>query len=328
MKPSVRHFALRKRVVVIFLGAVLLPGLILSYLGLRTVSQYRTAPGIQPGAETEYVIDESVTASERPLFLYYFLFSSLTGLLLAGVVFIFRDACREKALARQQEDFLSELSHEIRSPIAAIRMLAGNLNEEMIDDPDRQKAYLQMIDGEARRLSNMAEFILDSSRIKREGRLSYRTERVSLPGFLREVLDRFPMFSDHTDFIFSVRIPEELPDVSISPGAIEEAIFNLLDNAVKHSDQEKHITFSAAERNGDVVISVTDTGVGIPKKEQQKIFDRFYRSSISQKEKIPGNGLGLSIVRDIMYMHKGRVELKSDPGKGSTFFLILPVNIE
>ena len=171
----------------------------------------------------------------------------------------------------------------------------------------------------------MAEYILDSSRVNRGGKLHYRTERVSLPDFLREVLDRFPMFSDHMDFILSVRIPDDLPEAEISPGGIEEAIFNLLDNAVKHSDKEKHVEFSASAVNGEVLISVTDHGIGIPKKEQQKIFEKFYRSTSSEDKEIPGNGIGLSIVRDIIYMHRGRVEVESAPGKGSTFSLLLPV---
>jgi len=325
MKLSVRHPALRKRVVFIFLGAVLLPGLILSYFGLRTIHQYHIVSGQPAETATEYAWDESVWVPERPAFIYYISFSSLAGLFLAGVVFVFRDVYREKELARLQTEFLSELSHEIRSPIAAIRMLVGNLHEGLVEDPAKQKVYLQLIDGEARRLSNMAEYILDSSRMSRGGELKYRTERVSLSGFLRNVLDRFPMYSDHMDFILSVRIDEDLPEAEISPGGIEEAIFNLLDNAVKHSDKEKHVEFSASAANGEVLISVADYGIGIPKKELQKIFEKFYRSSISANRKIPGNGIGLSIVRDIMYMHKGRVEVKSSPGRGSTFSLILPV---
>ena len=261
----------------------------------------------------------------RSLILHYLLLALIVGLILFGILIIFRDISREKEFSRLKSEFISNVSHEIKTPVATLRSLAENLNEGWIRDPKKQEWYFHLMSREAERLSHLVENILDFSRIEAQ-RKTYRKETVNLGSLLDKVLQRFHFINDGKDITLNSVIAEELPDVLVSPEGIEQAVLNLLDNAAKYSDKEKKIDFCVEQSNGNIVISVTDYGIGIAKNEQQKIFEKFYRVDIKNGEKIPGSGIGLSLAKEIAGIHNGRITVKSEVGVGSTFSLIIPVH--
>jgi len=256
--------------------------------------------------------------------LYYSLFVAIIGVILFGIVFIFRDIRRERQLSQLKSSFISNVSHEIKTPITTIRVLAGNLAEGLIIQQERQNAYFKLINREAEKLSYLTENILDFSSLEAQRKV-YRKEFINLHEILRKVLRRFYLMHQKDDYKIHDTIPSELPDILASPDGIEQAVLNLLDNAVKYSGENKDIWLNLEQNNMKAVISVEDKGIGIALCEQEKIFDKFYRVE-NKAQRIPGSGIGLSLVREIAEMHNGSIQIESEPGKGSKFSLIIPID--
>ncbi|MBW6478610.1 MAG: HAMP domain-containing histidine kinase [Bacteroidales bacterium] len=260
----------------------------------------------------------------RTVRLYYSIFAAIIGVILFGTIFIFRDIYREQQFSRLKSSFISNVSHEIKTPITTIRVLAGNLAEGLIVQQERQNAYFRLINREAEKLSYLTENILDFSSMEARRKV-YRKEFISLYDILQKVLRRFYLMHQKDEIVIHDTIPSNLPDVLASPDGIEQAVLNLLDNAAKYSGKSKSIWLSLKQNNKEAVISVLDKGIGIAKDEQQKIFEKFYRVNYTE-QKTQGSGIGLSLVKEIALLHKGSIEIESEPGKGSKFSLIIPVN--
>ena len=255
--------------------------------------------------------------------------ASLAGLLalalLGGVALALRAADRAVKLSRMKSDFVSNVSHELRTPVASIRVFGELLRMGRAQDPEKVREYGEHIEGESRRLTRLIDNILDFSRIE-SGRKEYRFET----GDVREVVDgvirTFEMRSAAQGVTIHRAVPNgSLPPVRMDPEAMSQAIQNLLDNAVKYSDGSKEIRVTVASDDGFVAVAVRDFGIGIPRDEQRKIFERFHRVGTGLVHDVKGSGLGLSIVHHIVKAHGGEVAVQSDPGSGSTFTIRLPI---
>jgi signal transduction histidine kinase/type II secretory pathway pseudopilin PulG len=256
--------------------------------------------------------------------LYYILFTGITGIILFGIIFIFRDMYREQQLSQIKSAFLANVSHEIKNPVATIRLLAGNLAEGIVNKQEKQMAYFRHISREAEKLSYLTENILDFSSLAAQ-RKFYRKEVVSLEKILKNALQRFYLIHKEEETVVHEVIPAGLPEIMASPEGVEQAVLNLLDNAAKYSGNKKDIRLVLEQNEKEAVISVSDEGIGIARDKQEKIFERFYRVE-NAGIKSPGSGIGLSLVREIARMHNGSIEVESKPGKGSKFSLKIPVN--
>ena len=256
--------------------------------------------------------------------LYYILFAGIVGIILLGIVFIFRDIYREQQFSRLKSDFIANVSHEIKSPVASIRILAENLAEGLITKQERQKAYFRLLSREAEKLSYLTENILDFSSMEAHRKV-YRKEMINLQDLLRKVVQRFNLMHQKKDLLIHDTIPSDLTEILASPEGIEQAVLNLLDNAAKHAGPDQDIRISMSQNDKGVVISVSDKGIGIAPDEQEKIFEKYYRVN-NTEQKTQGSGIGLSLVKEIAQMHNGSIEVESAPGKGSTFSLTIPVN--
>lgn len=263
----------------------------------------------------------------KSLAIYYGLVCSIIVIIVMGIVLIFRDIAREQQLSRMKSEFIANVSHEIKTPIATIRNLAENLNEGWITDQTKYGEYFQLIARESERLSHLVENILDFSRIEAE-RKSYRLEPASVSDVVTKTIDRFRLLVDGQGVMLNSTIASNLPLVKIDPAAIGQALLNLLDNAVKYSEGEKLLEISAEAQEKDVVIKVSDQGRGINKSELQKIFEKFYRGESPDGKNTAGSGIGLTLVKEIIEAHGGRVEVESEIQKGSTFSLFIPINNE
>jgi signal transduction histidine kinase len=252
--------------------------------------------------------------------------AALAAVLLGGLVLALRTASREMKLSQMKNEFVSNVSHELRTPLASIRVFGEFLRMGRFDGPEKAREYGDYIETESRRLSQLINNILDFASIE-SGRKTYQFERCDVREVVCETLKTFGVRLRQNGFNVIVEGAETpLPPARVDTGAIAQSISNLLDNAVKYSNGNRDITVSLKRDGGFIVISVRDQGIGIPRDEQKKIFDRFHRVSTGLVHDVKGSGLGLAIVRHIVEAHRGKVTVESRPGEGSTFSIHLPAD--
>ena len=252
----------------------------------------------------------------------------LTGVLVVVVilllaVFTARAVGRQLRLTRLKNDLLATVSHELKTPLASMRLLVDTLLDTGVHDTRRVREYLQLIAKENVRLSRLVDNFLTFSRMERN-RQSFEKAVVS-PGAVVEeaaasVTDRFHASGCR----FEVHLTPDLPALVADHGALVAVLLNLLDNAYKYSDGERHIVLRSYRDNGQVCFAVRDNGIGLSGRVAGKIFDRFYQVDQSLSRPGSGCGLGLAIVKFIIGAHGGSVEVDSRPGAGSTFTVRLP----
>jgi signal transduction histidine kinase len=248
----------------------------------------------------------------------------LAAVLLGGVAFALRAADRTMALSQLKSDFVSNVSHELRTPLASIRVFAELLRLGRVTAADKVQEYGEAIESESLRLTRLVDNILDFSRIE-SGRKTYRFEPIDVRRVVDATLRSFDVRLRHDGFEIDVDAPPTLPPVAADADALSQALANLLDNAIKFSGDSRRLGVRVGAANGEVVIAVADQGIGIPRPEHDKIFERFHRVGGGLVHDVKGSGLGLAIVRHIVEAHQGRITVQSEPGRGSTFEIRLPV---
>ena len=240
-------------------------------------------------------------------------------------IFLFYDMTTIRGLERIRKDFVANVSHEIRTPLTSIRGYAEALTDGALSDPELSRKFLGIISGQADRLSRMVNDLLELSRLESgtvelnlcEIDLGFQTERMQ-EVFSSRLRDREISLVADFPRPFSYVSDESLTDLVLT---------NLLDNAIKYSPPGRKIRISAEQKEGKVIICVIDNGVGIPRDDLPRIFERFYRVDRSRSSSVSGTGLGLSIVRHVVTLLQGRVDVKSEPGAGTTVCLTFPQKI-
>jgi len=251
----------------------------------------------------------------------------VAAVLLAGIVMIVRAAGRELNLAEAKQTFVSNVSHELKTPLALIRLFAETLELGRVKTSEKAQDYYRIIHNESRRLSQLIDNILDFSRIE-AGNRQYHFVPADLVEVTRAVVASYEYQIREAGFDLGTHFEADLPRVQADPGAISQAILNLLNNAVKYSEKTKQIQVSVRAKNGGIMVEVSDRGIGIPLSEQKRIFEKFYRVSTGLVHKTKGSGLGLALVKHIVEAHDGFVSVESAPGKGSRFTVWLPALME
>jgi signal transduction histidine kinase len=227
-------------------------------------------------------------------------------------------------LSRLKSDFVANVSHELKTPLALIRLFAETLELGRVPSEDKARQYYRVINKESQRLTQLINNILDFSRIE-AGRKEYRFAPADLGRIVNDVVDAYRFQIEQQGFTLEVKIADDLPEVMADKEALGQALLNLLNNSIKYVRDEKYIHLEVRHEAGRVLISVTDHGIGVAKGEQRKIFEKFYRAEDSLVHETKGSGLGLPLVQHIMEAHGGSVEVESSPGKGSTFTLVVPI---
>jgi signal transduction histidine kinase len=241
-----------------------------------------------------------------------------------GLFLVYGNVRREIHLSRLKGDFVANVSHELKTPLALIRLFAETLELGRVASEEKARTYYRVINKESQRLTQLINNILDFSRIE-AGRKEYRFAPTSVAAVVREVVDAYRYPIEQLGFALEVETADDVPEIPMDKEAIARALLNLLNNAIKFSRDEKHVRVETRRDGERVRISVTDRGIGVAKAEQRKIFEKFYRAEDSLVHETKGSGLGLALVKHIAEAHGGGVELESVPGKGSVFTLVLPV---
>jgi signal transduction histidine kinase len=258
----------------------------------------------------------------RQAFLVAALLLALGFTLFAGYL-LRRDVQRDLRAAELRAQFVSSVTHELKTPLTAIRMFSETLRLDADMDRETRQEYLDTILHESERLSRLVDNILEFGKIER-GRKTYRFNSVRLDEVVAQAARAAQYPLAQAGFALEVATQPDLPPVSADADALQQAILNLLTNAMKYSGNSRHIALRLDGVNGHARIHVVDQGLGISPEHQERIFDSFYRAPTAENQAIPGTGLGLTIVAHIAKAHGGTVELESEEGKGSTFRLVLP----
>ncbi len=251
------------------------------------------------------------------------LIALLDAVLIAGAWLVYRTVKREMELAQLKSDFVSNVSHELKTPLALIRMFGETLQMQRIPTDEKKQEYYDTIVSETERLTRLVNNVLNFSRIE-AGRKEYHLVQADLNDIVRKVLGSYESHLTHLGFSLSCEPANHIPAINADPEAVSEALLNIIDNAVKYSDKEKRLRVATGTSGGRPYVEVEDHGIGIDPHHQKHIFEKFYRVSSGLVHNTRGSGLGLTLVKHIMDAHKGTVIVKSQTGKGSTFRLSFP----
>ncbi len=242
----------------------------------------------------------------------------------AGALLVLHDITRMRALEKVRREFVANVSHELRTPLASIRGFAETLRDGAINDVENRMEFIETIEKDAQRLSALVEDLLDLSAIE-SGHRKPVLEALSLLELASEAAASLKVLADRNRVKLIIKENPTLPKVRADRPQLKQVLANLMDNAVKFNRDEGSVTVSATVEGGHLVVSVEDTGQGIPEADLPRVFERFYRVDKARARELGGTGLGLSIAKHIVEAHGGAIEVKSRLGEGSIFRFKLPL---
>lgn len=270
--------------------------------------------------------DTTVAALARSQFRQNLLFTLVAFVLvLLGLALMLRATRREMKLVEAKGTFVSNVSHELKTPLALIRLFGETLEMGRVNSQEEMRDYGRIINRESSRLTQLINNILDFSRIE-AGRREYQLVETDIAEIIEQALRSYEYQLQSAGFAVTKDIQTGLPLILLDSEAMTLAILNLLNNAMKYSGGVKRIEVRAQQRGKNLVIEIADHGIGIPRSDHQKIFEKFYRVSTGLVHNTKGSGLGLAIVRHIVESHHGEILVASTPGSGSRFTILLPMN--
>lgn len=229
---------------------------------------------------------------------------------------------KELETVRMQSEFVSNVSHDLKTPLTSIRLFTEMLKDKKIRNRRKFRKYLNTIYNESERLSFLINNVLEFSNTGRKNK-RLNKEPLNVVGVVKESVKVISPYAKQKGFKISIKPQKKLPEVLGNKISLMQAILNLLDNAIKYSLELKKILVKVSLVNDEVMIEVKDSGIGIEKQEQKKIFNKFYRANDKVVKEIKGIGLGLTIVKQIVNEHNGRLLLLSEKGRGSSFIISL-----
>ncbi|MFQ3549949.1 MAG: ATP-binding protein [Armatimonadota bacterium] len=245
-----------------------------------------------------------------------------------GVLLIFNDITETRSIERMKTAFVSTVSHELRTPLTSIKGFIGTLlnDEEGFYDRDTTREFYNIIYQECERLTRLINDLLNVSRIEAGKALELNLTEINLEDIVRKVVSIQKSYADKHTFV--IDFPDDIPPIYADADKVDQILTNLIHNAIKYSPDGCDINIQGSFKDGYVQIKISDNGIGIPKEQLERIFERFHRVDNRNTRKAGGTGLGLYLVKHLVAAHKGRVWAESEIGKGSTFFVELPIKAQ
>jgi two-component system phosphate regulon sensor histidine kinase PhoR len=241
-----------------------------------------------------------------------------------GSLLVMNDVTQLRHLENVRSDFVANVSHEIKTPLTAIKGFVETLQQGSVDRPEEQERFLDIVLRHVNRLNAILEDLLSLSRIEQE---KDQKEIELESGSIKEVVQTAVQVCQTKAAAKNIEVKLDCPDeitTRIDATLLEQALVNLIDNAIKYSDQNSTVQIQACRQDAEVLIHITDQGPGIHRRHLPRLFERFYRIDKARSRKLGGTGLGLAIVKHIIQAHGGHVAVDSTLGKGSTFTIHLP----
>jgi two-component system phosphate regulon sensor histidine kinase PhoR len=243
---------------------------------------------------------------------------ALTGGAPTGAVLVLHDVSELRRLERVRHDFVANVSHEFKTPLTAIQGFAETLLSGALEDPRNNRRFLEIIRDHATRLAVLTDDLLKLARIE-AGKLEVQFGPVQLAEVIERCVETSQFKAARKRITLEIDLPPNLPLVYGDASLLRDVVQNLLDNAVQYTPETGRVRISARADQGQAVVGVDDTGIGIPLTDQERIFERFYRVDAARSREAGGTGLGLSIAKHIVEAHGGRLWVESEVGHGSKF---------
>lgn len=309
----------KERRIEIYLTAVIIPSVLLGVLALwALIRQYALIKKLSSGYALSLLESNWLNSfSQISAFVLSMLIFALFLILFIGSYLSTRDMQRQLEVARLKSDFVSNVSHELKTPITSIRLLAERLVNLSPAEIAKQKEYYNIILTQSYRLTHLINNVLDFTKLN-EGKQSYSLEKTDLANLISQSIRDYPVKFIKPGCKLEISLTDDLPLFYLDKEAVSRAFINILDNALKFSPSAGIIKINVYRVNEEAFIEIADQGPGIDEKTKKNIFERFYHTG-------KGTGLGLKIARGIVEGHNGRIELESQLYKGSKFKIMLPL---
>jgi two-component system, OmpR family, phosphate regulon sensor histidine kinase PhoR len=243
----------------------------------------------------------------------------------SGAVVVLHDVTELRRLERVRQDFVANVSHEFKTPLTAIQGFAETLLAGALDDPENNRRFLEIIRNHAMRLARLTNDLLKLARIE-AGKMELEFSSVGLLELIEACTETTLLKANRKEITLEITVPPQLPAVRGDAALLRDVLQNLLDNAIQYTPPRGHISVAASAGLREAVITVADTGIGIPLADSERIFERFYRVDAARSREAGGTGLGLSIAKHIVEAHGGRLWVESSVGQGSKFSFSLPLD--
>lgn len=250
--------------------------------------------------------------------------NSMPGEKPSGAVVVLHDVTELRRLERVRQDFVANVSHEFKTPLTAIQGFAETLLAGALNDPNNNRRFLEIIRDHATRLARLTDDLLKLARIE-AGKLELQFLPVNVSDLIEGCVETSLLKSTQKQINLDVDLPATLPPIRADASLLHEVLQNLVDNAIQYTPPGGNIQVRAFAHRREAVVTVEDTGIGIPLAEQERIFERFYRVDVARSREAGGTGLGLSIARHIVEAHGGRIWVESEVGRGSKFSFSVPL---
>ncbi len=248
-------------------------------------------------------------------------------LLIGALIFMFATAQRERSLAKRQSNFLANVTHELKTPLAVMQAAGENLADGRIHNKYRLKKYGSHIYSETLRLRKMIEKLLDVAKAD-AGKSFVKPEPCAIDLLLTNFIDEHREYIEYEGFTTDIYIQENMPEALVDEHSVYTILNNLVSNAIKYSYEDKFLGISLSSNEKNIILEVEDHGVGMEQKSLDHIFEKFYRIEDTLTAHTKGYGLGLSIVKNLVELNNGNIKVKSEKGSGTVFTVILPALIE
>ena len=247
-----------------------------------------------------------------------------SGALISGAVMVLHDISEIRRLERARRDFVANVSHEFRTPLTAIRGFAETLLEGALEDVENRRRFIEIIHDHALRLGRLTDDLLRLAQIE-AGQLQLEIQPITVANIVEPCIETTRVKAAQKGLTLEVQCAPDSPTLKGDIRSLQGVLQEILDNAVRYSSEGGRIRIHTAVQESQAVISVSDTGIGIPKADQDRIFERFYRTDPARSRESGGTGLGLSIAKHLIETHGGRIKVESEVGRGSTFYIYLPI---
>ena len=242
---------------------------------------------------------------------------------ISGALLLFQDLTELRSLQTMRREFIGNISHELRTPLASIKAVVETLQDGAMEDKTVAADFLEKVNTEVDSLTQMINELIELSRIE-TGKTSFKLEPVNLNLFIQETVNRFLPQAERKQIVLLTDLQPDLPEVKMDIERIQQALNNILHNAIKFTPQNGRITVKTGYQDNAATVQVADTGIGISTEDLPHIFERFFKADKSRSSQ--GSGLGLAIAKHIIQAHNGQIWVHSQEGKGSTFGFSLPIN--